>query len=367
MSTVHRADDTRVFWKECKGLADSGYQVILIARAESDHTSNGVRIIALRTYSRRLVRMTLGVLTALFTALRLRADLYHAHDPELIPALLVLRVCGKTVVYDAHEALSAQVKSKAYLPVGTRRAAYLLTRGLEKIVGVGANRIVAASQRYGQVFPPAKVTVVGNYPNLPHFSPPDGGFEFAIPARFGYVGGITSIRGIRELVDAMDLVNRTDPAVLRLAGPFESEQLRSEVATRPGWRHAQYVGSVPMTEVAGQLEGCLAGIATYLPTPHNVIGSPNKVFEYLAMGLPVILSDFPAWHDMLAGVDCALFVDPADPHAIAAAMRRLIRDRALARRLGENGRQAALREFNWQTQLSSLRDAYRRVGVPLPE
>ncbi|HET8590951.1 MAG TPA: glycosyltransferase, partial [Nakamurella sp.] len=102
MSTVHPADDNRVFWRECSGLAAAGFDVTLIARADSDYERNGVRVVAMRTYSRRLVRMTFGVLTALVRAVRTRSSLYHAHDPELIPALLVLRLLGKTVVYDAH-------------------------------------------------------------------------------------------------------------------------------------------------------------------------------------------------------------------------------------------------------------------------
>jgi glycosyltransferase involved in cell wall biosynthesis len=362
MSTVHPADDNRVFWRECSGLAAAGFDVTLIARADSDYKRNGVHVVAMRTYSRRLVRMTLGVLTALVRAVRTRSSLYHAHDPELIPALLVLRLLGKTVVYDAHERLSAQVKSKHYLPFGTHRAAYALARGLEKVIGRGANRVVAASGLYAKAFPPARVTVVGNYPDLTHFVPAADA-EFATPARFGYVGGITQIRGINELVDAMEMVNATDRAVLRLVGAFGPAALQSSVSARPGWQHVEYAGSVPLTEVAHQLEGCLAGIVTYLPTPHNMIGSPNKVFEYMAMGLPVILSDFPAWRDMLDGVDCGLFVDPSDPASLAAAMRRLIHDRELAKRLGANGRAAVEGRLNWTTQLAALIEAYRTIGV----
>jgi glycosyltransferase involved in cell wall biosynthesis len=94
-----------------------------------------------------------------------------------------------------------------------------------------------------------------------------------------------------------------------------------------------------------------------------MIGSPNKVFEYMAMGLPVILSDFPAWRDMLDGVDCGLFVDPSDPASLAAAMRRLIHDRELAKRLGANGRAAVEGRLNWTTQLAALIEAYRTIGV----
>jgi glycosyltransferase involved in cell wall biosynthesis len=364
LSTVHRADDTRVFWRECSGLAERGFRVTLIARADRDQVRNRVRIVALPTYRRRPVRMTMGVLRALIAAFRAKADVYHAHDPELIPALLVLRLAGRKVVYDAHELLSGQVASKDYLPSTGRRLVAASTRGLERLVGRLASRIVTVSEACAAVFPAEKVSIVANYPELPNFRPAPMSPEPVSPMAFGYVGGITANRGIEQLVDAMEVVNRTHPSVLVLVGQFESEGLRARMADRPGWAHVEFVGTVPHDQVASTMSRCRAGIATFLPTPNNVIGSPNKVFEYLAMGLPLILSDFPAWRQMLAGLDCALFVDPADPESIAAAMRELIDDPQRARRMGTSGREAVDTRFNWDTQLDVLVDAYRRIGVP---
>src|SRR5664280_649063 len=163
ISTAHLANDSRVFWRECSGLASLGYRVTLLARASQDYTRNGVHVVGLRTYGSRLQRMTIGVLRALRQALSTRADIYHIHDPELIPALVLLRALGKPVVYDAHEWLTGQVTSKAYLPRGTRSLAVLFARVLELCAGRFANAIVTVSRQCARPFPVSKTWIVSNY------------------------------------------------------------------------------------------------------------------------------------------------------------------------------------------------------------
>jgi len=78
----------------------------------------------------------------------------------------------------------------------------------------------------------------------------------------------------------------------------------------------------------------------------------------MAMGLPVIISDFPAWREMLDGVQCALWVDPEDPNAIARAMKTLLDDPDLRRRMGADARRAIVEKYNWDTQLENLTVLY---------
>jgi glycosyltransferase involved in cell wall biosynthesis len=83
----------------------------------------------------------------------------------------------------------------------------------------------------------------------------------------------------------------------------------------------------------------------------------------MAMGLPVIMSDFPQWRALLDDIDCVVFVDPSKPEQIADAMRQLLADPERRARMGEVARQAVLDRFVWEKQLDNLVDAYRRVGV----
>jgi glycosyltransferase involved in cell wall biosynthesis len=388
ISTAHSADDSRVFWRECVGLAARGFQVTLVARAESNRFDHGVRVVALPTYRRRLVRMTLGVATAFWVGLRTKARIIHLHDPELIPLVPFFRLAGRSVIYDAHEWLSRQVAAKEYLPQVTRAGATKATRALEFAVGSLASRVVTVNEACASIYPAEKVTVVANYPEVDRFhgeldalrdatataeNQPVGAGRTAghdgsetggtDPQTFVYVGGISLARGIAELVAAMAELNTTDPARLDLVGRFSPAGLRDKIASHVGWEHVEYAGAVPHEEVARHLVGAVAGIATLLPTPNHLISSPVKVFEYMAAGLPVILSDFPSWRSMLDGVDCALWVDPADPRAIADAMRTLIRDPQRRAEMGATARRAVLERFNWDSQLENLIVIYRGLSA----
>jgi len=97
-------------------------------------------------------------------------------------------------------------------------------------------------------------------------------------------------------------------------------------------------------------------------TPDHVDAYSTKMFEYMARGLPVVCSNFPLWAEIVGTADCGIAVDPRDPEAIADAIRRLDEDPALARRLGENGRQAGAERYNWEAELLKLEALYRRVA-----
>lgn len=368
LSTAHSADDSRVFWREARGLASRGFQVTLVARREDTRFIEGVRVVGLPTYQSRIVRMTWGVARAFSIALRTRATLVHLHDPELIPLIVPLRLAGKSVVYDSHEWFSRQVAAKHYLPGPLQRAAAVFARGLEWAVGRAANRIVTVNTACASVFPEAKVSIVANYPErsrFPYLDAPvaDTHDDSERTPEFVYVGGITANRGLREMIAATALVAADTPVRLHLAGRPNPADLMDTVAAEPGWENVDYVGLVPHNEVAEHLRGAVAGLATLLPTPNHLISSPIKVFEYMAMGLPVIMSDFPEWRKLLAGLDCVIFVDPSKPAEIATAMRKLLADPDRRARMGETARQAVLDTFVWEKQLDNLVDAYRRIGV----
>lgn len=118
LTSVHPREDVRIFHKECRTLAKAGYDVsLVVADGKGDETREGVSIIDVgRTEGGRWSRMTATRGRVLHQALELDADIYHFHDPELLPAGLTLRSKGKRVIYDAHETFPATLKTKPYIP-----------------------------------------------------------------------------------------------------------------------------------------------------------------------------------------------------------------------------------------------------------
>lgn len=131
LTSVHPALDVRIFHRECKSLARAGFEVTIIGPYSQDSVADNVRIKAVPAEGRRIARSTRAVWRIYREAVRMNADLYHFHDPELIPVGLLLRARGKTVIYDIHEDLPRDIISKRYLPAWSRSLISWIAGGFE--------------------------------------------------------------------------------------------------------------------------------------------------------------------------------------------------------------------------------------------
>lgn len=117
LTSVHRTTDVRIFHKQCTSLAKAGYETYLVGPGQS-RSENGVNVIGVgEATGGRLSRMTRFANKVYKVALAIDADIYHFHDPELLPYGLRLKKKGKTVIFDAHEIYPEQILSKTYLGI----------------------------------------------------------------------------------------------------------------------------------------------------------------------------------------------------------------------------------------------------------
>jgi glycosyltransferase involved in cell wall biosynthesis len=100
------------------------------------------------------------------------------------------------------------------------------------------------------------------------------------------------------------------------------------------------------------------GMICYLPEPNHTQAYPNKLFEYMAAGLPVIASDFPLWRQIVTEADCGICVDPTDSDQIANAITELMSNPARRLEMGRNGIRAVLSLYNWSTEEQKLIGLY---------
>ncbi|MCY1522537.1 Glycosyl transferases group 1 [compost metagenome] len=105
----------------------------------------------------------------------------------------------------------------------------------------------------------------------------------------------------------------------------------------------------------------VAGVVTFLSAPNHIDAQPNKMFEYMSAGIPVVGSNFPLWKSIIEGNRCGVCVDPANPTEIAEAIDYLFTHQAEAREMGARGRAAVLDKYNWDGEGVKLLSLYREV------
>jgi len=134
----------------------------------------------------------------------------------------------------------------------------------------------------------------------------------------------------------------------------------------PGWQRVDFRGWCGRDELRRILAEAALGIVTFLPAPNHIESQPNKLFEYMSAGLPVIASDFPLWRKIVEAANCGLLVDPRDPAAIARAIDWLLEHPTQAQEMGRRGQQAVAARYNWDHEVQALLKMYRGLlRVPL--
>ena len=359
LTTVHDPLDNRVFHRECRSLAAAGHEVVLLAPGEASAVE-GIRVGGLPRYGNRLCRMSLGVARAFAKALATPADLYHFHDPELIPAGLLLRLLGKRVVYDIHEDNRTALREREYLPSWIRSP---IAGTLGRVEEIASRRfhLVLAERYYAERFPRGQAVL--NYVRFPVL---DEGRLASRPRaehpRLIYTGNVKTYRGARHHARLLDhlpdaelfLVGRCDPAL--------ADDLRA--GADPSRLHVEGVGGhVPHERIVSYYlrESWTAGLALFPPGPHTRRKELTKIFEYMAYGIPVLCADFPNLRRIVEGAGCGICVDPDEEEEAARAVRYLWENPDVAKGMGERGREAARTTYNWETQAEKLLRLYDTI------
>jgi glycosyltransferase involved in cell wall biosynthesis len=220
--------------------------------------------------------------------------------------------------------------------------------------------IVAATPAIATRFPISKTTIIQNFPIKDELCTISSIDYDNKPQSMVYMGGITRIRGIEENIKAFGRIKHQNCRFL-LAGSFSDENFKKESASLIGWSSVDYLGYLSREKVRHVLEKSRAGFVLFHPVPNHVDAQPNKLFEYMSAGVPIIASDFPLWRKIVRGSDCGLLVDPMKPEEIAKAIDWILDNPKKAEIMGENGRQAVADHYNWLHEEKVLLDLYGKL------
>lgn len=359
VSSVHPRTDSRIFWKQCVSLVRNGFEVnFVVADGLGDSKIMGVSIWDVGKESNRLNRVIKSTEKVYNKATELNADIYHAHDPELLLVCLRLKRRGKYVIYDAHEDLPVQIKHKAYLNPLLRRMVSGSVKIVQNWMLSKISGVITATKYITDKLSEANknCVTIHNYPILKEFRPSNKRLQHL--NEIVYVGGISKDRGIIELVKALDYVGDVK---LNLVGAFSSQVLEGEVKQLNGWSKVKAWGYCSREKVGEILAQSSLGLVTLRPIENYKVSLPIKMFEYMGAGLPVICSNFPLWEQIIEKNNCGICVDPENPVHIAKAINLLLNDEEKMRQMSENGLREAKAKYNWRQEEKSLLAFYGKV------
>jgi glycosyltransferase involved in cell wall biosynthesis len=362
MTSVHPASDARIAYRECATLADAGYDVVLVAAAPLSKIPDGVRLRTVAPATNRLERMTTTVWNVYRAALDERADVYHFHDPELMFAGIALRAAGARVVFDVHEDIPQDIADKPWIPKALRPAVALASVLALRLFARWYSAIVTATPAIARRYTHRRTVVVHNYPRMEEL-PASGSREFPDRERAAiYLGSITQLRCIEEMVRAMSSKSLGREITLRLAGSFETEELERRVRMLPGWSRVDYMGLCPRQRALQALESARVGLLLFRPAANHEECMPTKLFEYLGAGLPVVISNTMQCSAIVRDNECGVVVDPHDVDAIARAITFLVENPAIACTMGERGRTLVTERYQWSSEASKLTKLYAEIA-----
>jgi len=357
ITSVHRFDDIRIFRKECVSLANHGFDVTLIAFNAIEGIVNNVKIInAGPSFKNRMQRMQKGGAVIGKFAIEQDAHIYHFHDPELIPLGKKLARLGKIVIYDIHEDVPRQILTKPYFSKFVGRLVSFFMERYENKAVRNFDALLCATPHIQKRFERIHCNVfnINNYPleseisqNIPENVKKEN--------KVCYIGGITEIRGILQLIDAMAFCGGIK---LDLAGDFPEGKFRQKAELSAGWAYVNILGVVDRKTALKIKSESIAGIIPFLSAGNHINAQPNKIFEYMASALPVIGSNFPLWQEIILNNECGLCVDSCSAAEIAKAICSIASNPEMAVKMGENGLKAVKEIYNWKTEESKLLEIY---------
>ena len=355
VSIRHNPFDTRIFLKECKTLSKNDYDVSFIVPHTSNEEVDKIKIISLKKSNSKFYKVFKNIPAALSKCFETNSDIYHFHDPELIPIGLILKLKRKKVIYDAHEDHPKDVFEKLW-PMPLKIITFIYFSVLGKLASLFFDKIVAATPHISSKYPDKKTVLLRNFPILELI---DKSKKVEIKSDnllIIYQGGITKLRGVKQVIESLGEVN--EKVELLLFGKWEVG-FEEECKKLKGWKKTKYLGVIEQEKLYGYGKSADIGIINYLSSPNNDDSLPNKPFEYMACSLPIIMSNFSHWKEMFK--DCALFSNPEDPESIANNIQILAKDKKLRKEMGKKGRALVEKEYNWEKESKKLVDMYNEL------
>ena len=331
LTTVHSAQDTRIYQRFSKGISGDvdGIRIFHCGKSPAGNNEN-VDFIQVDKRRGRPGRMFLSSLKMFFYANRAPSDVYHIHDPEIFWLSYFLPK-KSVVVIDFHENYAKKIHSKSWLPSYLKGFFLNLYIFVLNVFIPKRTKIIAAAESVLDGMPDKlkkRAVVIRNLPawKMDDEFATDFGMSFKRGRSEGglnilYTGGLTEYRGVENVIKAVVLYGENNWS-LTIIGK-KSEATFKKVKDYLSDSRIDFRGQVSYRESMKLNADSDIGMVCNLPIYDYDKALPNKLFEYLSFGTPVVCSKFPIWEEIIVSNNVGEVCDPTKPESIAIAIKQL--------------------------------------------
>jgi len=353
LTSTHDPLDGRIFQKESKSLSKY-FDVAIVApgNVSALKVVDGVYVYTVRKPKSKLLHFF--TLWRIFTkGLRLNCNILHCHEPDSLFVGLIIKFIKRNtkVIYDVHEHWPSEI-AYGWLRIRNKKLLKLvetMAYGVELILAQRADRIIVVSKSVGERFTgkiaESRISVIPNAPLLRFISiqAQEKDADMVIVG-----GGLQSYHGIYELLQALADIKKYYPNIrLKIIGKLR-EKLELIIKQYNLEDNIILTGYLPYEKMYEEIIKGKIGVVLYKPEYYNAyISLPNKLFDYMICGLPVIASNLPEIRSIIKNAECGLLVNPIKLNEIRDALLYLLRHEREAKEMGIHGKQFIEHMFNW--------------------
>jgi glycosyltransferase involved in cell wall biosynthesis len=371
ITSAHPVFDPRIFKKQAVSIKNAGYNVQLLAQHRRNEVVDGVEIIGFKKPISRVKRMFILSYQMIVVALKQRADIYHLHDPELLPWCILLKIVSrKAIIFDFHENVKKDIGSRYYIHPSFKIYITKLYSVVERISLKYIDHIILAEDSYRKDYNFTNSSLIHNYPIIqPEITKSTD--KLLSPKKLesklftiSAVGQVSKFRGSFDTLNALSVLIEQGYTNVRInfVGAFENADVREAfhelVELKKLDNYVKYFGQIKQSRVFQILGKSDIGLSLLHPIPNYLESYPTKIFEYFLTGIPVISSDFDYLREIIEGENCGLMVNPKNVNSIVEVIKYFYNNPKRTKIMGENGRRLVMAKYNWRSEEKRLISVY---------
>jgi hypothetical protein len=360
LTSGHTRYDIRIFHKECISLAkvDSFTVNLIVADNDKDEIKDNISIYDVGKLNGRYHRMLKTTKKILQKAIELDSDLYHFHDPELIPIGLKLKKLGKKVIFDIHENTGLQILERQWIPYYLRKIISVVFDGYEQYACSKFDYLYVPQYSMYKKFTKINNTeFIGNFPSIENINSLKA--KDYSKYKLLYSGSISESRGLFNMLNLLvELMNIDIKYTITIAGSIGDDLLK-KAKTHKGWQNINYLGYLSQEEIQKVYSKHSIGLIMFNNVGQYYMAYSLKLFEYMQNGLTIIMPNFGDWLYFNKEYNVGYNINVKDSSDISIVIDGITNE--VLKLNGIRNQKLVIDEFSWNSEEKKLKKIYKEI------